>query len=157
VHTDQADTVAEVISQRDFISSELTVEAGFTFHGWPNGGTSVVMAARVDSPFDVGGYTCFLTPYNNNDANLDSVFLQDAGTKAIADGVAEIHDGDRVMVRLRRTATTLQCQGAIVDSTFDTGVIGIETPAQPGDHRVGIQAAFTSVEVRYVVVYGRTL
>lgn len=157
VHTSLGDSVAEVISQSDYDSSELTVEAGFTFHTWVDAGTSVAMAVHLDSPFNVGGHVCFVTPYNNNDPALDNVYLEDAGTKAIATGVPALQDGNRVVIRLRRAAVpaTLQCQGAISDHSFDTGVIGIATAAQPGDHRVGIQSAFTSSEVRYVVVYGR--
>lgn len=159
VHTDQGDTIGEVISKGDYISSELTVEAGFTFHAWTGDTTAVKMAVWVDSPFNVAGHHCFATPYNNTSASLDNVEIEDAGGNAMSSSVPQIVDGDRVTLRIRRSTSppTLQCHGAVNDTQVDTSVIPISVPAGASDHHVAVQAPFTSAEVRYVVIYGRTL
>jgi hypothetical protein len=159
VHSALGDSVGEVLTQADYISSELTAEAGFTFHAFNGDNTSVEMSVRVDSPFGVGGLACFATPYNNNSASLDNLYVEDAGGNATSSSLPEMHDGDLVTLRIQRVAAppTLQCHAVVNDTQVDTGVIPISVPAGANDHHVALQSRFTSAEVRYVVIYGRTL
>jgi hypothetical protein len=160
VHTDTSDTVGEVLSADDYISSELTVEAGFTFHQWQGATSATSMVVWLDSPMNVGGYDCFATSYNNNSPTSDLLVVQDSGGfTTTSANLPEIHDGDRITLRFRRTTTPaeLACHASVNDSQVDSPVTPIVMTAGSGDHHVGIQARFTSAEVRYVVIYGRTI
>lgn len=136
---------------------DVTIEAGFTFHGWRDGLNDGRLGVSIDSSAGMAdGHTCALMAFSDTDnTTLDGLVPMQSGAMGYsAKDIPALVDGDRVTVigQRLRSPDILRCRVLVNDVELATALVPGDITWPPGG-RVGVRATFASASLRYVAVY----
>lgn len=160
-HSETSDNFALLQRRMPLDSSELSVEAGFSFGAWGvTTLTSVRLGLIVDANVDeTPGHSCWATNYVDvpNRVLLQEQIAEPAGGFTTSAEFPVIETSDRFSIRITRRTTPqdLACR-IIVDGTapVDAPVV-TATGTWPTARHFGINSQNAAATLRYVVIYTR--